>query len=111
MNEEKFSDVINSDVPVVVCFYTPWCGACHRMDPIIGKLAEEYKGQFKFAVVDASKYPQAAAEYYVRAVPTYIIFIDGKPQESRVGVTYEPVFREWLDKWAPAIQVDSTKED
>jgi len=111
MNEEKFRDVLESTVPVIVCFYTPWCHACHQMDPVIGKLAEEYRGRVRFAVVDASKYPQAVAEYYVRAVPTYIVFVDGNPEERRVGIVYEPVFREWIEKWAPLTKQNSIRED
>ncbi len=111
MNEEKFTDVLQSDIPVLVDFHATWYQPCKLMEPIIEKLAEEFKGRILFVAVDTSKYPQAAAKYYVRSVPTFIIFIDGKPVESRVGVTYEPVFREWLDKWAPATQPNSTRED
>ena len=96
---EKFKDVLESNIPVVVCFYTPWCGACRRMDPIIGELATKYKGKIKFAVLDATKYPQAAAEYYVHKVPTYILFKDGTPQGMQVGTARKEDFDNWLSKW------------
>ena len=95
----KFEDVIKSPIPVVVCFYTRWCGACHRMDPTIKELASEYEGKVKFAILDAAKYPQAAAKYYVRVVPTFIIFVDGQPQEKKVGATRKETFKNWLSKW------------
>lgn len=111
MSEEKFADVLKSNIPVLVDFHAPWCQPCKMMEPIIEKLAEEYEGRVKFVAIDTSKYPRAASKYYIRSVPTFIIFIDGKPMESRVGVTYESVFREWLDKWAPVTQLNSIRED
>ena len=101
MDEERFRDVVlEADIPIVVCFYTSWCGACRRMDPIIEELALEYKGKAKFVTLDASKNLQAAAQYYVRKVPTYIVFTNGKPQEMRVGTARKTAFKEWLSKWA-----------
>lgn len=107
MNEENFQKaVIESTIPVVVYFYTNWCGACRRMEPIIKQLASEYEGKIKFVAIDGAKNPQAAAKYYIRKVPTFIIFIGGEPQEKLVGATRN--FREWIEKWA-TLQ-SSTKE-
>lgn len=100
MNEEKFREaVLESDIPVMVHFYAPWCGPCHSMEPIIEELALEYKGKIKFVSLDTSKNPQAAAQYYVRAVPTYIVFVGGKPQEKQVGTASKGSFKGWLNKW------------
>jgi thioredoxin 1 len=110
MNEAKFREaVLESDIPVVVYFYTRWCGACRRMEPTIGQLASEHEGKIKFVAVNAAKTPQLAAKYYVRTVPTYIVFIDGKPQERLVGASQS--FRGWVEKWAQPTQLDSTRED
>lgn len=109
MDEAKFREaVLESDTPVVVCFHTTWCRPCRTMEPIIKQLASEYEGKIKFVVLDAAKNSQAAAKYYVRKVPTFILFIGGKPQEKKVGATRG--FREWVEKWVQPTQPDSTKE-
>ncbi|HUM66020.1 MAG TPA: thioredoxin [Chitinophagaceae bacterium] len=74
---ETFSDLINSDKPVLVDFYADWCGPCKTMSPVIQEVARATQGQARVIKVDIDKSTQAAEAYGIQAVPTFIIFRNG----------------------------------
>jgi thioredoxin 1 len=74
--------VINSSVPVLVNFQTPWS---RRMVPLLGQLAEAFAGRLRVAQVNISAHPELAARFKIRAVPTLLIFKQGVPVEFIVG--------------------------
>lgn len=75
---EAFKDLINSDKPVLVDFYADWCGPCKAMNPVIKEVAKAIEGKARVIKVDIDKSVQAAQAYQVQAVPTFIIFKNGK---------------------------------
>ena len=75
---ESFSQLINSEKPVLVDFYADWCGPCKAMSPVIQEVAKAVKGKARVIKVDIDKSVQAAQTYQVQAVPTFIIFKNGK---------------------------------
>jgi thioredoxin 1 len=74
--------VINSSVPVLVNFQTPWS---RRMEPLLGQLAEAFAGRLRVVQVNISADPELAARFKIRAVPTLLIFKKGVPVEFIVG--------------------------
>ena len=79
-------EVINSDKPVLVDFWAPWCGPCRIIAPIIEELAEEFEGQIKVGKLNTDENPNIAMQYGIRAIPTVILFKNGEVVDTRIGV-------------------------
>lgn len=75
---EKFSELIRSDKPVLVDFYADWCGPCKMMEPIVKDVAKTLAGKARIIKIDIDKSATAAQAYDVQAVPTFILFRNGK---------------------------------
>jgi thioredoxin 1 len=79
LTEQNFeSEVIESDIPVVVEFYAKWCGACKKLTPIINELSNENKDMLKFGMVDIDENPNLASKYEINSIPRLLIFHKGK---------------------------------
>ena len=89
-------DVINANLSVLVDFWAPWCGPCRTQDPILQRLAEE-RGDILIVKVNVDEHPELAARYQVRGIPSLILFNDGEPVGSKVGVTDLADLRQWLE--------------
>ena len=79
------SDVINSDIPVLVDFTAVWCGPCKALAPSVAKLADEYEGRIKIGKLDIDHNPQTPTKYHVRGVPTLILFQNGQVKDQVMG--------------------------
>jgi len=87
LTDENFeSEVMQSDVPVVVDFWAAWCGPCKLMNPIIDNLAEEFDGKAKLAKINIDDYDGLASQYHIMGVPTLLFFKDGNLVERTEGV-------------------------
>ncbi len=78
-------EVLNSDVPVLVDFWAPWCGPCKAMTPTVDALATEYAGKIKIGKMNTDENPATPMRYQVRGIPTLLLFKGGKVVEQRVG--------------------------
>ena len=88
LNDQNFeSEVIKSDVPVLVDFGATWCGPCKVLAPIVERLADEYAGKYKVAKMDIDESPATTAKFGIRGVPTVIVFKGGQKSGQHVGVT------------------------
>jgi thioredoxin 1 len=79
------SDVLNSDIPVLVDFWATWCGPCKAIAPHLEALAKEYDGKVKVVKIEADKHKQTANKYGVTALPTLILFKKGEAVKKQVG--------------------------
>ena len=86
LTDDSFnSEVLESKLPVLIDFSTPWCGPCKVLSPIIDELSVEMAGIVKFCKIDADEHPNASIEYGVRSMPTMLIFKDGAHIDTIVG--------------------------
>jgi thioredoxin 1 len=93
-------DVVQSERPVVVDFWAPWCGPCRVVSPILDDLASQHSERVEFVKLNVDDNPAAAARYNVLSIPTVILFERGEPQETVIGARskahYESVWQRWL---------------
>lgn len=87
-NEGNFeSEVLQSDVPVLVDFTATWCGPCKALAPIVDKLADDFQGKVKVGKLDIDASPQIARKYGIRSVPTVMVFKGGTKAGQHMGLT------------------------
>jgi thioredoxin 1 len=80
------AQVIKSDKAVLVDFWAPWCAPCRMVGPIVEELAEDMQDTIKVCKVNVDNNPIVAQTYEVRAIPTLILYVGGKPAARLVGV-------------------------
>lgn len=100
VSDEAFEKVVlESDLPVVVDFWAPWCGPCKMIAPILDKLAEEYAGRLIVAKVNTDEYSKWAGEYNVQGIPNMLFFAGGKVVHQQMGALPEPMLRNVIDQF------------
>ncbi len=93
------TEVLKSSEPVVVDFFAEWCGPCKAMAPALDQIAQEMKGKVKVVKVDVDQNPQITQEYRIQAMPTLMIFKDGKVANQHVGALVQKKrFEDWIQQ-------------
>ncbi len=90
------TQVLQSDVPVLVDFWAAWCGPCRRVAPEVDAVAEQLSGKAKVMKVDIDAEPDLAARYGIQSIPALFIFKGGRVVEQLVGLQPRQVIAEKL---------------
>lgn len=91
------ADVLNSDVPVLVDFWAPWCGPCKMIAPVLDELAGQYAGKIKIAKVNVDDHKETPAKFNIRGIPTLIIFKGGNVEATKVGALSRTQLVDFID--------------
>ena len=92
------TEVLDSELPVLVDFWAPWCGPCRMVAPIVEELADEYKGKVAFYKLNTDESPKVASTYGIRSIPTLLVFKKGEPVGQIVGFRPKGDLKKRLDE-------------
>jgi len=90
-------EVLQSELPVIVDFWAPWCGPCKMVAPILEKIAQDYAGKLIVAKVNTDDNPKWAMEYGVQGIPTMLLIANGNVVHQQVGAIPEPIMKDMVD--------------
>ena len=90
----SFKPAMSSGTPILVDFCAPWCGPCKAIAPILEELSVELDGKLQIAKLNVDENDGVAGEYGVRAIPTMLLFKDGKLAETFVGMIPKATLKE-----------------
>lgn len=98
VSDDSFeSEVIGSNVPVIVDFWAQWCGPCKALAPVLEDVSQKYDGKVKFVKLDVDSNPSTPPKFGVRGIPTLILFKDGQVQATQVGLISKADLMQFID--------------
>jgi thioredoxin 1 len=92
-------EVLDSELPVLVDFWAPWCGPCRMVAPVVDEIAQQYEGQVKVVKVNTDENPSIASQYGIRSIPTLMIFKGGQRVDMVVGAVPKATLSNTLEKY------------
>lgn len=98
-NESNFqAEVLQSDLPVVVDFWAPWCGPCKMLGPVIEKVADEVADKAKVGKCNVDDNQALAQEYGIMSIPAVLVFKNGEVVDKFMGFQPEPKVKSFVEK-------------
>ncbi|MFP4008916.1 MAG: thioredoxin [Spirulinaceae cyanobacterium] len=100
VTDESFKTVVlESDVPVLVDFWAPWCGPCRMVAPVVDEISQQYEGQIKVVKLNTDENPNVASQYGIRSIPTLMIFKGGERVDMVVGAVPKATLSNTIEKY------------
>jgi thioredoxin 1 len=98
ISDQSFeSEVLQSDIPVLVDFSAAWCGPCKMLAPVLNTLSEEYAGRCGIVKIDVDANPEVTNRYGIRAMPTLLLFSNGSVIAQQQGAVPKAQLKSFLD--------------
>src|SRR5438309_7447455 len=91
------AEVLESELPVLVDFWAPWCGPCRIVSPIVEEIAQERPGRLKLVKINTDTAPDVSQRFGIRGIPTLVLLDHGKEVARIVGAHPAPTLKEWVD--------------
>ncbi len=91
-------EVLDSELPVLVDFWAPWCGPCRMVAPVLEEISTQYEGKLKVVKLNTDECPNTASQYGIRSIPTLMIFKGGDRVDMVVGAVPKTTLASTLEK-------------
>ncbi|MEM7612483.1 MAG: thioredoxin TrxA [Pseudomonadota bacterium] len=91
------SDVLESDIPVLLDFWAEWCGPCKMIAPLLDAAADDYAGRVKIVKLNIDENPNTPPKYGIRSIPTLMLFKGGSVHAQKLGAMSKSALTEFLD--------------
>lgn len=99
LTDDNFeAEVLQSDLPVLVDFWAPWCGPCQMMGPVVASLATDMGGKAKIAKMNVDEFKMVAGKYNVMSIPTFMVFKNGEMVDQTAGGMQKEKLQEFIEK-------------
>jgi thioredoxin 1 len=98
VTDESFeTDVLKSEIPVIVDFWAEWCGPCHQIAPALEEIAKEMGGKVIVAKINIDENPNTPLKYGVRGIPTLMLFKGGQVAATKIGALPKSKLVQWVE--------------